>query len=224
MNVLIVEDERPLSDVLSALLKQHKYNVDAVYDGTAGEEYALSGIYDVIVLDIMLPGKGGLDVLRSLREKGADTPVLLLTARSEVQDKIAGLDSGADDYLTKPFATGELMARIRAMTRRRGEYVGDELMYRNTVLQKDTHRLVCRGSDVQLGAKEYQIMEMLMQNSSHVIPKERLIEKVWGFDNEAEYNNVEVYISFIRKKLSAIQADIQIKAVRGLGYALEACG
>lgn len=221
MKVLIVEDERALSEVLVALLKQHQYVVDAVYDGVSGEEYALSGVYDAIVLDVMLPGQNGLEVLRRLRQSGLSTPILLLTAKSELDDKVSGLDLGADDYLTKPFATAELLARIRALTRRQGEYTGDELHYGETVLDKNSHQLRYNGNTVTLGLKEYQILEMLLQNRQQIIPKERFIEKIWGFDSEAEYNAIEVYISFLRKKLAAIGADLQIKAVRGVGYVLE---
>lgn len=223
MNILIVEDERALCTALTELLTQQGFQVDAVYNGQSGEEYALSGIYDVILLDIMLPQKNGLDVLRALRQSKLSTPILLLTAKSDVRDKIEGLDVGADDYLTKPFSTGELLARVRALTRRKGDYLGEELALGDTMLHKNTRRLSCRGSDVKLGGKEYALMEFLMQNSRQVVPRERLIEKAWGFDYDAEYNTVEVYISFIRKKLAAIQADIQIKSIRGVGYALEEC-
>lgn len=222
MNILIIEDEKPLSEVLSLLLKQQGYNTDAVYDGLTGEDYALSGIYDVIILDIMLPGKNGLEVLRSLRKAGLATPVLLLTARSEVDDKISGLDIGADDYLTKPFVSGELLARLRALTRRKGEYVSDELTNGNTVLDKNTHELVCAGSRVKLSVKEFQVLELLMLGGRQIISKERIIEKIWGYDSDAEYNVIEVYISFIRKKLYAIGSDIVIKAVRGVGYSIGA--
>lgn len=221
MKILVVEDERELSEVLITLLKQNKYDADAVYDGIAGEDYAMCGVYDLILLDIMLPGKNGVEVLRSLRKQGNSTPVLLLTAKSEVSDKILGLDTGADDYLTKPFASGELMARIRAMSRRKGEYVGDILTYMDTELDKNTHELSSNGGKVMLSLKEYQILEMLMQNSRQIIPKERFIEKIWGFDSETEYNAIEVYISFLRKKLVANGSSIQIKAVRGIGYSLE---
>ncbi len=221
MKILIVEDEKLLSEALAALLRQHMYAVDVADDGISGEDNALTGIYDVILLDIMLPGKNGLDVLRSIRSNRISTPVLLLTAKFEVEDRIRGLDLGADDYLTKPFATGELLARIRAMTRRKDEYTGDELDYNTTVLNKNTHELICRGNTVKLGAKEYQIVELLMQNRNHIISKEQFVQKIWGFETDAEYNAVEVYISFIRKKLTAIRADIQIKATRGIGYSLE---
>jgi len=221
MRILLVEDERALSEALVEILKKQKYDVDAAYNGVDGEDNALTGIYDVIILDIMLPGKNGLSVLRDIREEGVSTPVLLLTAKSEVPDRIKGLDLGADDYLTKPFATGELLARVRALTRRKGEYTGDELKYGGTSLNKDTHELSCEGKSVKLGQKEYSILELLMQNSQQVIPKERFIEKIWGYDSDAEYNAIEVYVSFIRKKLAAIGADMQIKAARGIGYSLE---
>ena len=221
MNILIIEDERQLSDVLAALLKQQGYCVDTSYDGISGEELALTGIYDAIVLDIMLPAKNGLDVLNSLRRKKLPTPILLLTAKSEIEDKISGLDLGADDYLTKPFASGELLARIRSITRRKGEFTGDELSFGSTTLNKNTHTLCFQSNTVKLSRKEYQILEILMRNSGQIIPKERLIEKIWGFESEAEYNTIEVYVSFVRKKLLAVHSPIQIKATRGIGYSLE---
>ncbi|RVU55719.1 response regulator transcription factor [Anaerosphaera multitolerans] len=221
MKLLLIEDERQLSDALVALFKQNRYSVDVAYDGESGEEQALTGIYDVIILDIMLPKKNGLQILTSLREENISTPILLLTAKSEVEDKIKGLDYGADDYLTKPFVADELLARIRAISRRKEEFIGNELTFNETKLNKDTHELSYKGNTVKLGLKEFQILEMLMENSKQIIPKETFIEKIWGFDSDAEYNTVEVYISFIRKKLLAINSDMQIKATRGLGYSLE---
>jgi DNA-binding response OmpR family regulator len=220
VRILVVEDERELSEVLLTLLQHNEYDADAVYDGVSGEDYALSGIYDLVLLDIMLPRKDGVEVLRSLRKRGNSTPVLLLTAKSEVEDKIKGLDAGADDYLTKPFASGELLARIRAMTRRKGEYVSDTLTLAGTTLDGNTHVLSCASNKVKLSIKEYQMLELLMLNSRQIIPKERFFEKIWGYDSSAEYNAVEVYISFIRKKLAAIDSRIQITAVRGSGYSL----
>ena len=222
MKILIIEDERPLSDVLAALLKQNLHEVDAAYNGVDGEDHAMAGVYDAIILDVMLPGKNGVEVLRSLRKQGNSTPILLLTAKSEVEDRIKGLDTGADDYLTKPFAAGELLARLRAITRRGSEFVGDELRAGNTTLDKNTHELSGDRGSVRLAAKEYLIMDMLLANSRQIIPKERFVEKIWGFDSEAEYNSIEVYVSFVRKKLSAIGSDLQIKAVRNVGYSLEA--
>jgi DNA-binding response OmpR family regulator len=221
VKILIVEDERQLSEVLAALLKQNLHEADAVYNGTDGEDCAMTGIYDAIILDVMLPGKNGIEVLRSLRRQGNSTPVLLLTAKSEVEDRIRGLDTGADDYLTKPFASGELLARLRAITRRGSEFIGDELGAGNTVLDKNTHELRGEKGAVKLAAKEYQVMDMLLSNCRQIIPKERFVEKIWGFDSEAEYNSIEVYISFVRKKLSAIGSNLQIKSVRSVGYALE---
>ncbi|MGH0052280.1 MAG: response regulator transcription factor [Sphaerochaetaceae bacterium] len=221
MKLLVVEDERQLSTTLAKILQQQMYAVDVAHDGTCGEDMALSGIYDVILLDIMLPGKSGLEVLKSIRAKGISTPVLLLTAKYEVEDKINGLDLGADDYLTKPFASGELLARIRAMSRRKGDYVGNELTCKKTILHRGTHELICKGNMIKLGHKEFQIMEFLIQNKGQIIPKERFIEKIWGYDYDAEYNAIETYISFLRKKLIAINADIQIKTSRGIGYSLE---
>ena len=220
MKILIVEDERQLSDVLAVLLKQNLHEVDAVYNGIDGEDYAMSGIYDAIILDIMLPGKDGIDVLRSIRKQGNATPTLLLTAKSEVEDRIKGLDCGADDYLTKPFATGELLARLRAITRRGAEFIGDELQSGNTTLDKNTRELQSVKGTVKLASKEYQIMEMLLRSSRQIISKETFVEKIWGFDNEAEYNNIEVYVSFVRKKLAAIGSNLQIKAIRSVGYCL----
>lgn len=221
MKILLIEDERQLSDVLTVLLRQNLHEVDAVYNGIDGEDYALTEVYDAIILDIMLPGKNGVEVLRSLRKHGNSTPVLLLTAKSEVEDRISGLDCGADDYLTKPFVSGELLARLRAITRRGSEFIGDELRAGNTILDKNTHELRGEAGAVKLAAKEYQIMDMLLNNNSQIIPKERFLEKIWGFDNEAEYNNIEVYVSFVRKKLAAIGSDLRIKAVRNVGYSLE---
>ena len=204
MKILLVEDERQLSDVLVVLLKQHLHEVDAVFNGIDGEDYAMTGIYDAIILDIMLPGKSGIDVLYSLRKQGNATPTLLLTAKSEIEDRIKGLDCGADDYLTKPFASGELLARLRAITRRGTEFIGDKLRAGNTILDKNTHELHGAKGTVKLASKEYHIVEMLMQNSRQIIPRETFVEKIWGFDNETEYNSIEVYISFVRKKLAAI--------------------
>lgn len=222
MKLLIVEDEMQLADALSEILKRNKYSVDTVYNGIDGLDFALTGVYDCIVLDIMLPGMNGLDVLRHIRNEKISTPVLLLTARSEVDDKINGLDCGADDYLTKPFVTGELLARIRALTRRKGELIDDDkLDYNGLELIKSTASVKWQGSDVKLSLKEYQIMELLMANPRQILPKERIIEKIWGYESDVEYNNIEVYISFLRKKLSIISAPIQIKTARGIGYFLE---
>lgn len=222
MKLLVVEDEMQLADALTEILKRNKYNVDTAYNGIDGLDNALTGVYDCIILDIMLPRMNGIEVLRNIRAEKLSTPVLLLTARSEVEDKINGLDCGADDYLTKPFVTGELLARVRALTRRKGEIVDEnKLEYNGIELNKSTCSVICQGNDVKLSLKEYQIMELLLMNPRQILPKERIIEKIWGYESDVEYNNIEVYISFLRKKLSVISAPAQIKTARGIGYFLE---
>ena len=198
MRLLVVEDETQLADALSEILKRNRYNVDTVYNGIDGLDNALTGVYDCIILDIMLPGMNGIEVLRNLRRDKISTPVLLLTARSEIEDKINGLDCGADDYLTKPFVTGELLARVRALTRRKGEIVDENsLDYNGLELNKNTCTVMWQGNDVKLSLKEYQIMELLISNPRQILPKERIIEKIWGYESDVEYNNIEVYISFL---------------------------
>ena len=223
MKLLVVEDEMQLADALSEILKRNMYSVDTVYDGIEGLDNALTGVYDCIILDIMLPGMNGIEILRNLRKEKINTPVLLLTARSEVEDKINGLDCGADDYLTKPFVTGELLARVRALTRRKGSEMIDEnkLEFKGLELNKSTCTVLYESNDVKLSLKEYQIMELLITNPRQILPKERIIEKIWGYESDVEYNNIEVYISFLRKKLSVISAPVQIKTARGIGYSLE---
>ncbi len=222
MKLLIVEDEMQLADALTEILRRNMYTVDTAYDGIDGLDNALTGIYDGIILDIMLPRMNGIEILRNIRKEKIQTPVLLLTARSEVEDKIKGLDCGADDYLTKPFVTGELLARIRAMTRRKGEILDDnKLEYNGLELNKNTCAIVYGRNDVKLSLKEYHIMEMLISNPHQILPKERIIEKIWGYESDVEYNNIEVYISFLRKKIAVLSAPVQIKTARGIGYSLE---
>ncbi len=223
MKILIVEDEKRLADALVQIFAKDKMTADASYNGIDGLDNALSGIYDVIVLDIMLPGMNGIDVLRELRKEGIKTPVILLTAKDDVSDKVKGLDSGADDYLTKPFATEELLARIRALGRRStSELVCDgTLSYSDLSLELATYTLSCKSGSVKLGLKEFSIMELLLRNRERVITKENLIVKIWGYDSDAEYNNVEVYISFLRKKIGFLKSNVSIKTLRGVGYSLE---
>lgn len=221
MKILVVEDEIALAEALSEILKRNKYSVDTVYDGEDGLAYGLTDIYDCILLDIMLPKMNGLDVLQILRKKKISTPVLLLTAKSDIEDKINGLDSGADDFLTKPFVTGELLARVRALTRRKGEVITDEFTFGDVALNKSTFSLSCEEQFVKLSLKEYQIMEILIANPKQLISKERFIEKIWGYESDVEYNNIEVYISFLRKKLKVIGSNVSIKTARGIGYCLE---
>lgn len=221
MRVLIVEDEKRIADALGRIMKDNKYSCDVVYDGLDGFLYAESDIYDVIILDVMLPKMSGLEIVKELRNKRIKTPVLLLTARDSIQDKVSGLDSGADDYLTKPFSKEELLARIRALTRRQGEVIMDELIYADIVLSLSRYTLTCGDKSVHLGFKEFEIIKLLMSNPKNVVQKEDIITKVWGYDSNAEDNNVEVYISFIRKKLSFIGSRVGIGTVRKIGYHLE---
>lgn len=222
MRILIVEDEVRLAEALVQIFIKEKYSADACYDGVSGLDNALTGIYDVIVLDIMLPKMNGLEVLRTLRANKIKTPVILLTAKDEVSDKVTGLDIGADDYLTKPFYTEELLARIRSLGRRNSDVICDNILsFDDISLNISTYELMCGEKSVKLGLKEFNIMELLIKNGSRILSKETLIEKIWGYESDAEYNNVEVYISFLRKKLSHIKSKVIIKTVRGVGYCLE---
>lgn len=222
MRLLIVEDEVRLSDALSAIFTKEKFDCDASYDGIDGLDNALTGIYDLIILDVMLPKMDGYDVLKRLRDSKIDTPVLMLTARDDIQDKVKGLDIGADDYLTKPFQTEELLARVRAICRRKGELVYDNLLtYDDLTLNLATYELSCGNNSIKLAPKEFNIMELLMRYKNNIVSKEALIEKIWGYDSDAEYNNAEVYISFIRKKISHVNSRVKIRTVRGVGYNME---
>lgn len=221
MRLLLAEDEKELSKALCAILKHNNFSVDAVYDGQDAFDYGLDENYDGIILDIMMPKMNGLEVLKKLRENGISTPVLILTAKSEVDDKILGLDTGADDYLTKPFNMGELLARIRALTRRKAEFSPNVLSFGNITLNRETFELSGEGESLRLGNKEFQMLEMLITNPGRLISTEQFMERIWGYDTEAEINVVWVYISYLRKKLSTIKANVEIKAVRGVGYTLE---
>lgn len=221
MRILIVDDERQLTDALTEVLKRNGYAADAVNDGAEGLDYALSGSYDLVILDVMLPIKTGWEVIRAIRNSKLSVPVLMLSAKGETRDKITGLDLGADDYLTKPFSSEELLARVRALTRRKGEFLSDVIEFADLRLDKNTYEVSCGGKKVKLGLKEFQVLEILLSNPARIIPKEKLIEKVWGFDFEGEYNTAEVYISFLRKKLSAINSGLEIHTQRGVGYCLE---
>ena len=221
MNILIVEDETGLAEALGAILRREGYQTDIANDGQMGLQLALIGNYDCILLDIMLPKMNGLDVLSYLRVKEIETPVLLLTARSETEDKIKGLDCGADDYLTKPFSMGELLARIRAMTRRKVITPDINPRYGDITLDIKKGEILCGAGSVVLGRKEFQMMEMLISNAGQIVTKEQFVTKIWGSNDESEYNNVEVYISFLRKKLSMLHSTVQIKTRRGIGYCLD---
>lgn len=221
MRLLLAEDERSLARALTVLLRKNNYEVDAVYDGEEAMAYLGSGNYDGAILDIMMPKRDGIDVLCQLRRQGNRLPVLLLTAKSEVDDKVLGLDSGANDYLTKPFSTQELMARIRAMTRSQTGQFTSRLTFGNITLDQATFELSSPSGSFRLANKEFQMMELLMRNPRQLIPTERFLERIWGYDSDVELNVVWVYISYLRKKLAALRADIQIKVTRNAGYSLE---
>lgn len=221
MRILIAEDEHELVNALTAILKHNNYSVDAVYNGLDALDYAISGNYDVIILDIMMPKMDGLLVVKNLRQKGIGTPILMLTAKTEIEDRILGLDMGADDYLGKPFAMGELLARVRAMSRRKAEFSPNQIQLGNISLDKNTFELSNEHGSIRLLNKEFQMLELLMSNPKRLISTEQFMEKIWGYDAEAEINVVWVYISHLRKKLSSLNSSVKIKAVRGVGYILE---
>lgn len=221
MRLLLAEDEKELSDALVAILTHAQYAVDAVYNGRDALEYIEVGEYDGAILDVMMPEMDGFTVLKKLREQGNDIPVLILTARSEIDDRVYGLDAGADDYLTKPFAMKELLARVRSITRRVTEAVSSEYKFGNVVLDSATYVLTTPGASEHLPGKEYQLMELFLANPHQVISTERIMERVWGYETETEINVVWVTISGLRKRLAAMGADIEIRAKRGQGYYLE---
>ncbi len=221
MRILLAEDEKELSDALVAILKHNNYSVDAVYDGEEALDYLQGQEYDGAILDIMMPKMDGITVLKKVREQGNNVPILMLTAKSGIDDKVLGLDSGADDYLGKPFAMKELLARIRAMTRRKTEVAHTVLKMGNLTLDRNTYELEVEGQTVRLANKEYQMMEMLLANPGQIISTERFMEKVWGYDSETEISVVWVNISNLRKRLSGLGANVEIKATRNQGYSLE---
>ena len=221
MQVLIVEDEVRLAEALAHIMKEEKYLVDTVHTGTDGLEYARSGLYDVVILDVMLPGLSGFEIIKRLRTEKIDTPVIMLTAKDETADKVRGLDLGADDYMTKPFAPEELLARVRAISRRQGEVVLDDLRFSDLTLGLATSTLTCGAKSVRLSFKEKEVLRILMANPFVITPKEELISRVWGVDSEAEDNNVEAYISFLRKKFAYLGSQSGIETVRKVGYRLE---
>ncbi len=222
MNILLVEDEKSLSDALIHILKHEKYNADAAYDGQQGLDMALTGRYDVILLDIMLPKMNGYDVLEKLRGEKVTTPVLILTARNQTSEKVKGLDLGADDYLAKPFSTSELLARIRALLRRKTDVINsNEKTFNDITLNLSNFELSCGDKKVKISLKESEILQYFLARPNFVVTKDELIIKLWGYDSEVEYNNIEVYISFIRKKLKFLEAKTTISTYRGVGYMME---
>lgn len=221
MQVLIVEDDIRLAQALGQILEENHYQVDLVHDGDQGLAYAESGSYDVIILDVMLPRKSGLEVVAELRRADVATPVLMLTARTTVQDKITGLDSGADDYMTKPFSPAELLAHLRALTRRQGQVVFEKIDFGDISLNLESHDLSCGSKSINLSYKEFSIANILISSKGQIVSKDMLISKVWGVESSAVDNNVEAYISFLRKKLKFLGSNTQIETVRKVGYRLE---
>ena len=222
MRLLIVEDETRLADTLRQLLHRQGYTADVCYDGVSGLDNAMTGIYDLMVLDVMLPGLNGFQVAQKLRAAGVTTPILMLTAKSDLSDRVHGLDCGADYYLTKPFEPEELLACVRTLLRRGGGQLqeSDALRWGDLSLERGTFTLSCNGRDVRLSRREYDLMELLMRNGTQVVTQEQLLVKVWGYDSQAEDNNVEVYISFLRRKLTHLHSQVKIKTLRMLGYCL----
>ncbi len=221
MRLLLAEDEKELSNALCAILKHHNYSVDAVYDGADALDYGLAENYDAIILDIMMPKMDGIQVLTRLRKEHIATPVLLLTAKAEIEDRITGLDAGADDYLPKPFDMGELLARLRAITRRKSEFLPNTLCFGDTTLDRSTFALSAPRGSLRLGNKEFQMMEMLMEHPGNLISAEQFMSRIWGYDTEADISVVWVYISNLRKKLAGLGSSVEIRATRGVGYSLE---
>lgn len=221
MKLLYAEDEIAMSEAVTDILTYHNYIVDSVFNGTDALDYALVGDYDGIILDIMMPGMDGINVLKNLRSKGVNAPVLLLTAKSQIEERIEGLDAGADDYLPKPFDMGELLARVRAMLRRRNEFTPDILTFGDLSLNQQNYQLGCNGQSVVLPKLEYRLMEVFMRNQNICISTEGLFSKVWGLDSDAEIGVLWVYISYLRKKLSLLGSSVEIKAKRNIGYSLE---
>ena len=222
MKLLLVEDEKQLSEALQQILIKNKYTVDAVYNGDEGLDYALTDVYDVIILDIMLPKRNGIEILKMIRKRKISTPVILLTAKDSVEDRILGLDSGADDYLPKPFSPDELLARLRALTRRNGDFINENILeFSDIKLNLSTYDMEVNDNSITLTQKEFEILKYFMQRPKLVVSKDDLITKLWGFDSDIEHNNIEVYISFLRKKLAYVESNVKITTIRRVGYRLE---
>ena len=222
MKILIIEDEYSLADAIAETLQKENYTTKIVTNGEDGEDEALTGIYDLILLDVMLPKKDGFEILRSLKNEKINTPIIMITAKSEMSDKLKGLENGIDDYITKPFHMRELMARIKIVLRRNSNIEDDNILeYSDLKLDLSTGKMSSNGSEISINGKELELLEILLLNKNQIISKEALINKIWGYDSNAEYNYVEVYASFLRKKLKLLKSKVKIKAVRGMGYKLE---
>lgn len=222
MKILIIEDEYSLADAIAETVQKENYTTKIVTNGEDGEDEALTGIYDLILLDVMLPKKDGFEILRNLKNEKINTPIIMITAKSEMSDKLKGLENGIDDYITKPFHMRELMARIKIVLRRNSNIEDDNILeYSDLKLDLSTGKMSSNGSEISINGKELELLEILLLNKNQIISKEALINKIWGYDSNAEYNYVEVYASFLRKKLKLLKSKVKIKAVRGMGYKLE---
>ena len=221
MNILVVEDEHNLADAICRILEDEGYNAEAAYDGKAGLAYAESCMYDAAILDVMLPGMDGFEIVRELRRAGSELPVMMLTAKTSTADKVEGLDCGADDYMTKPFEAPELLARVRALTRRKGEMVIDTLTFGDLTLDLSSHDLACGEQSVHLSKREFDVLQMLMKGTNRIVSKQDLLTRVWGTDADASENSVEAYVSFLRKKIRHLKSKVEITTLRMLGYRLE---
>ena len=221
MNILVVEDERNLADAICRILEDEGYNAEAADDGKAGLAYAESCMYDAAILDVMLPGMDGFEIVRELRRAGSELPVMMLTAKTSTADKVEGLDCGADDYMTKPFEAPELLARVRALTRRKGEMVIDTLTFGDLTLDLSSHDLACGEQSVHLSKREFDVLQMLMKGTNRIVSKQDLLTRVWGTDADASENSVEAYVSFLRKKIRHLKSKVEITTLRMLGYRLE---
>jgi len=224
MRILIIEDEKRLAEAVAHILRENKYTVDTVFDGEDGFHYIMSGIYDLVILDVMLPKMNGFQILKKVRSEGNKSPIIMLTARGEIEDKVTGLNLGADDYLPKPFDTKELLARIKALGRRNKNFETDQRDFGDIIFNVSTYQIHKNGRSVDLTHLEGQLMELFISSKNIIIPKETIIVKLWGYDSEADDNNVEVYISFLRKKLRYLESRVIIKNTRNVGYSLEVIG
>lgn len=222
MKILIIEDEYSLADAIAETLKRENFNVHIVISGQEGENEALTNIYDLILLDVMLPNKNGFEILKTIKNEKIETPVIMLTAKSEIEDKLKGLENGADDYITKPFHMRELVARVKNILKRKVNIKDSNVLeYGNLKLNLKTGEMSCNNNVIAINGKEFELLEMLLLNKTQIVNREVLANKIWGYNSEAEYNNVEVYVSFLRKKLKILRSNIKIKAVRGVGYKME---
>lgn len=222
MKILIIEDEYSLADAIAETLKKENFTVEIISDGQKGEEEALTNIYDLILLDVMLPNKNGFEILKELRKEKIDTPIIMLTAKSEIYDKLNGLENGADDYITKPFHMRELVARIKVILKRNSNLENTNMIeFSDIKLDLKTGKMTCKQNEITINGKELELLEILLINKNQIVNRETLANKIWGYDSDAEYNNVEVYVSFLRKKLKLLNSQVKIKAVRGIGYKME---